>query len=149
MPGHPGAWRALSPGTAGKGLRGAALEGLGLAGPPGDCPARMGGTPSVLPVRTLAAFPASVTCGGHCRPPHTHTLLSEPSAREPPTPAVQTVAAPAPARLREAAIVTSSHKMKLKPKTTQSPVEARPPALGSEPLPLHPASCFPNSALRP
>ena len=43
LPGRPGAWWALSPGTEGKGLRGAALEGLDLAGPPGDCPVGMGG----------------------------------------------------------------------------------------------------------
>lgn len=76
MPGHPGAWRALSPGTAGKGLRGAALEGLGLAGPPGDCPARMGGDPQ----RPASEDPGSIPSFGHVwralsPPTHTHPAL--------------------------------------------------------------------------
>lgn len=137
--------RLLAQGLRARGSEGPPWRGWAASGPPADGLAGDGGPPASCQWGPRS-FPASVTSVEGIVPP---PPLSEPSARERLTPTVQKAATPAPAQLCEAVFVPRSHKMQLKPKTTQPPVEAGPPALGFEPLPFHPASCFPNSALRP
>lgn len=68
LPGHPGAWQALSPGTAGEGFRRAALEGLGCIGAACGRPGWGWRAPSILPVGTSVIPSFGQVCRGHCSP---------------------------------------------------------------------------------